>query len=167
MPDKRKGADKQTEEGQRAVRQVQQPLGNPRFITEDQIQRPEGDTQHNDHIRQRADLNVDLIGDNRHRDDQAVANQAAQRAQAQVPVLRALIAEVKRPQLRHPRTENQPQNRFKKLNQGEGIQKQALLKGDSPVAAIKPIAEHLANKQRQRQQEEIEDKRAGDGGREL
>ena len=61
-----------------------------------QVQRPQRNAQHDDDVSQRANLNIHLIGDNRHRDDEPVTNQAAQRAEAQVPVFRRFIAEVER-----------------------------------------------------------------------
>ena len=96
VPDQRKGADKQAKEGQRAVGEMDESLGNQFLIVKYQIQRPERNAQHNHHVGQRAKLYVDLVGDNRHRDDEPVANQAAQRAEAQVPVFRRFIAEVER-----------------------------------------------------------------------
>ncbi|MNC18327.1 hypothetical protein D3C75_662240 [compost metagenome] len=77
MPDQREGANKQAEKRHRAVSQLNQALLDMAFIGEYQIQRPKHDAQHNQNIGYRADLHVDLVGDNRHRDQNAVANQAA------------------------------------------------------------------------------------------
>ena len=105
-----------------------------------QVQRPQRNAQHDDDVSQRANLNIHLIGDNRHRDDQAIANQAAERAQAQAPVLRGFVAEVKRPERRDARAENEPQNGFKKLDQREGVEEKTLLEGDGGVITIQAIA---------------------------
>ncbi len=59
------------------LREVEQMLGNLFFITKDQVQRPDGHAQHNDDVRQRTYLYIHLIRDNRHGDNQAIANQAA------------------------------------------------------------------------------------------
>ncbi|SRN39298.1 Uncharacterised protein [Shigella flexneri] len=77
MPHQRKGADKQAEKSQRMLRKVEQMLGNLFFISEDQVQRPDGHAQHNDDVRQRTYLYIHLIRDNRHGHNQAIANQAA------------------------------------------------------------------------------------------
>ncbi len=65
---------------------MDQPLSNHRFVMKNQVQRPQRNAQHDDDVSQRANLNIHLIGNNRHRDDQTVTNQAAERAQAQAPV---------------------------------------------------------------------------------
>ena len=59
------------------LREVEQMLGNLFFITKDQVQRPDRHAQHNDDVRQRTYLYIHLIRDNRHGDNQAIANQAA------------------------------------------------------------------------------------------
>ena len=167
VPNQGEGADKQAKKGERAVSQMDQPLRNHRFVMKNQIQRPQRNAQHDDDVSQRADLNIHLVRDNRHRDDQAVADQAAEGAQAQTPVGGGLVAEVKGPERWNARAENEPQDGFKELDQREGVEEKALLKGDSGVVAIQTIAQQLTDKQGQRQQQQIDNKRPGDGQRQL
>ncbi len=58
VPDQRKRANKQAEKGQRVIGQRGEIVLDRLFIVENQIQRPDGDTQHNHHVRQRAKLHV-------------------------------------------------------------------------------------------------------------
>ena len=80
VPHQREGADKQAEEREGTVGQMQQTLGDRPFIVKDKVQRPDGYTEHNQHVRQRAKLHVDLVGDNRHGNQQAVSYQPAEHA---------------------------------------------------------------------------------------
>ena len=162
MPDQRKGANKQTEKGQRSFRKIQQVLGNLFLVTKNQVQRPQRNTQHDDHVGHRTDLYVYLIGNNRNSDDQAIANQTAQRTQSPVPVTGAGILNGKGPQFRHVRTEDQSQNGFEKFDQGKGVQKQSLLKRDGATARVQPVAQQLTDKQGKRQQKQINNKGAND-----
>ena len=61
---------------------MDKPLSDGAFVVENQIQRPHRNAQHYDDVGQRANLHVNLIGDNRHRYDQPVTNQATQGAEA-------------------------------------------------------------------------------------
>ncbi|CNT64708.1 Uncharacterised protein [Salmonella enterica subsp. enterica serovar Bovismorbificans] len=40
-------------------------LRNLRFVFKDQVQRPDGDAEHDRHVRHRANLNIHLVGNNR------------------------------------------------------------------------------------------------------
>ncbi len=122
MPDQRKRADKQREERQGTVCKIQQLALNIATVVENQIQRPDGNQPHHNHVNQRGHLNVDLIGDNWHHDQQTIANHSAQPAQARVPVRGAVIGQMEETQLRIAWTEHQPQDRLKEFNQRKGIE---------------------------------------------
>jgi hypothetical protein len=68
---------------------MQQALGDGLFIVEDKVQRPDGNAEHDHDVCQRAKLDVHLVGDDRHGNQQAVANQAAEHAQAQAQYSRS------------------------------------------------------------------------------
>ena len=91
------------------------------FIAKDQIQRPDGNTEHDGHVSQRAYLHIHLIGDNRHGDKQTVADEAAQRTESQMPVAGGVVFNTKWAQLRNAWTEDKPQNGFKEFNQCKSI----------------------------------------------
>lgn len=120
---------------------------------EDEVERPDGNADHNQHIRQRTRLDVHLVGDDWHGNQQTITNQPAEHAQTQRPVSGAAIPNSERAKIRHAWAKYQPQQRLKELNYGEGIQKQRLLEGDSFVAGIQPVGQQLPCKQRQRQQQ--------------
>ena len=104
VPHQGERANKEAKEGEGAIGQIQQALGNGFFIVEDKVQRPDGNADHDQHVCQRAKLDVHLVGDDRHGNQQAVANQPAEHAQTQRPVLRARIPNGEGTQLRHVRT---------------------------------------------------------------
>ena len=80
---------------------MQQALSDGLFIVEDKVQRPDGNTEHDNDVRQRAKLHVHLVGDDRHGNQQTVANQPAEHAQAQRPVCCALVPNREGTQRRH------------------------------------------------------------------
>ena len=134
---------------------------------EDEVQRPDGNAQHDQHVRQRPELHVNLVGNNRHGNQQAITDQPAQHAEPHRPVFGALIRNGEGAKVRHARAEDQPQEGFKELNQGKGIEEQSLLKRDGFVSGIKSVGQHLADKQRQGQQQQIDDKRPGNHCRKM
>ena len=137
------------------------------FIVEDEVQRPDGNAQHDQHVRQRAELHVNPVGNNRHGNQQAITNQPAQHAKPHRPVFGALIRNGEGAKVRHARAEDQPQEGFKELNQGKRIEEQSLLKRDGFVSGIKAVSQQLTDKQRQGQQQQIDDKRPGNHCRKM
>ena len=105
MPHQRKGANKEAEKGEGAIGQVKQTVGDRFFIVEDEVQRPDGNTEHDQHVRQGPELHVNLVGNNRDGDQQAIADQPAQHAEPNRPVFGAPIRNGERAKFRHARTE--------------------------------------------------------------
>ena len=153
VPHQRKGANKEAEKGEGAIGQVQQAVGDRFFIVEDEVQRPDGNAQHDQHVRQRPELHVNLVGNNRHGNQQAITDQPAQHAEPHRPVFGALIRNGEGAKVRHAWAEDQPQEGFKELNQGKRIEEQSLLKRDGFVSGIKAVSQQLTDKQRQGQQQ--------------
>ena len=132
---------------------MQQALGNGLFVMEDKVQRPDGNADHNQHIRQGAKLHVDLVGDDRHGNQQTVTNQSTEHAEAQRPVSGALIPNREGTKIRYVRAKYQTQQRLKELDQRKGVEEERLLESDGFIAGVKPVGQDLAHKQRQRQQQ--------------